>query len=147
MSRIATFAAPGIGCSPVSHRRMVRFVVSNNSASASCVMPIARLADRNSLPVISAHRRHDGAQRHGIGAGPLRDLLRRLASFRDQIGARRDVCAQVDHASLPVALRSELKGHAIRVFAAADGEIGADVHLFHEDNLSSFGIGVNRKMS
>ena len=146
MSRMATFAAPGIGCAPVSHRTIVRFVVSNNSASAGCVSPSASLAALNSAPVISANRGNDGAERGFGRLGTLASLLRRLPRLGHQISARRDVRGDVADAGLAIANHRELKRNAGRIIAGPVGEVRADVHLFHRDNMSPFGARVNREM-
>lgn len=146
MSRMATFAAPGIGCAPVSHRTIVRFVVSNNSASAGCVMPRVSLAALNSAPVISANRRNNGAERGCGRLGTLASLLCRLPRLGHQIGTRRDVCGDVADAGLAIANHRELKRNAGRIFAGPVDEGRADVHLFHRDNMSPFGAVVNGEM-
>ncbi len=146
MSRIAIFAAPGIGCAPVSHRTIVRFVVSNNSASAGCVSPSASLAALNSGPVILANRSDDGAERGFGRSGTLASLLRRLPRLGHQISARRDVRGDIADTGLTITDHRELKRNAGRTFAGPVDEIRADVHLFHRDNMSPFGVVVNGEM-
>jgi hypothetical protein len=142
MNRTATAAGPGIGRSLFSQRRTVRMSLSSFAASSACVTPKATRAAANSLAVISAARRDDGAKLGSFGHSALAQDFAGLPGLNHHVSTLGDVTSHIRNAGLLSASHGELKADASRD-AGVVHKIGGDGHVFHNPSIGPLALNVN----